>query len=138
MRRATLEVNYEEAWKNIFGSYSNKVELLEALKCFKCDTQGLALICRIRLKNNKISIKELQGKGLLTKVEVLYKEKDGSFVIFIEGKSCVPPPPKNIKPFNVMMSKPPEFLDIDKMKVEVIGKQEEMQKFLSYTSTLSS
>jgi hypothetical protein len=90
------------------------------------------------LKDNKIPIKELQGKGLLTKVEVLYKEKDGSFVIFIEGKSCVPPPPKNINPFNVMMSKAPEFLDIDKMKVEVIGKQEEMQKSLSYTSTISS
>jgi len=138
MRRATLEANYEEAWKNIFGSYSNKVELLEALKCFKCDTQGLALICRVRLKDNKMPIKELQGKGLLTKVEILYKEKDGSFVIFIEGKSCVPPPPKNIKPFNIMMSKPPEFLDIDKMKVEVIGRQEEMQKFLNYTSTLGS
>jgi hypothetical protein len=62
MRRATLEVNYEEAWKNIFGPYSNKVKLLEALKCFKCDIQGLALICRIRLKDNKMSIKELQGK----------------------------------------------------------------------------
>jgi hypothetical protein len=85
-----------------------------------------------------MTIKDLQGKGLLTKVEVLYKENDGSFVIFIEGKSCVPPSPKNVKPFHVMMSKPPEFLDIDKMKVEVIGKQKEMQRFLSYTSTLNS
>ena len=105
MRRATLEFNYEDAWKKIFGINSNKVDLLEALKCFKCDNQGLALICRIRLKDNKMTIKELQGKGLLTKVEVLYKEKDGSFVVFIEGKSCVPLPPKNVKPFQVMMSK---------------------------------
>ena len=67
MRRATLEVNYEDSWKN--------------------------------------------------------REKDGSFVVFIEGKSCVPPPPKNVKPFQVMMSKPPEFLDLDKMKVEVIGEE---------------
>jgi hypothetical protein len=52
--------------------------------------------------------------------------------------SCVPPPPKNVKPFQVMMSKLPEFLDVDKMKVEVIGKEKEMQKFLSYTSTLNS
>jgi predicted DNA binding protein len=37
-----------------------------------------------------------------------------------------------------MMSKLPEFLDVDKMKVEVIGKEKEMQKFLSYTSTLNS
>jgi hypothetical protein len=85
-----------------------------------------------------MNMKELQGKGLLTRVEVLYKEKDGSFVIFIEGKSCVPPPPKNVKPFHVMMSKPPEFLDVDKMKVEVIGKEKEMQKFLNYTSKLKN
>jgi hypothetical protein len=138
MRRATLDFNYEDAWKKIFGRYSDRIDLLEALKCFKCDAQGLALICRIRLKDNKMTIKELQGKGLLTRVEVLYREKDGSFVVFIEGKSCVPPPPKNVKPFQVMMSKPPEFLDVDKMKVEVIGKEKEMQKFLSYTSTLNS
>jgi hypothetical protein len=137
MRRATLEFNYEDAWKKIFGIYANKIDLLEALKCFKCDTQGLALICRIRLKDNKMTIRELQGKGLLTRVEVLYKEKDGSFVVFIEGKSCVPPPPKNIKPFHIMMSKPPEFLGIDKMKAEVIGKEKEMQKFLNYTSTVN-
>jgi predicted DNA binding protein len=37
-----------------------------------------------------------------------------------------------------MISKPPEFLDVDKMKVEVIGKEKEMQKFLSYTATLKS
>lgn len=138
MRRATLEVNYKEAWMKIFGKYSNKIDLLEALKCFKCDTQGLALICRIRLKDNKMPIKELQGKGLLTKVEVLYKEKDGSLVVFLEGKSCVPLPSKNVKPFHIMMSKPPEFLDVDKMKVEVIGKEKEMQKFLNYTATLNS
>jgi len=84
MRRATLEVNYEEAWKKIFGNYVNKIDLLEALKCFKCDTQGLALICRIKLKDNKMTVKELQGKGLLTKVEILYKKKDGFFVFFIE------------------------------------------------------
>jgi hypothetical protein len=138
MRRATLEVNYEDSWKKIFGNYVNKIDLLEALKCFKCDTQGLALICRIKLKDNKMTIKELQGKGLLTKVEILYKEKDGSFVVFIEGKSCVPPRSKNVKPFQVMMSKPPEFLDVDKMKVEVIGKEKEMQKFLNYTAALDN
>jgi DNA-binding MarR family transcriptional regulator len=138
MRRATLEVNYEDSWKKIFGIYANKVDLLEALKCFRCDTQGLALICRVKLKDNKMTIKELQGKGLLKRVEVLYRKNDGSFVVFIEGKSCVPLPAKNIKPFQVMMSKPPEFLDLDKMKVEVIGKEKEMQKFLNYTATLKS
>jgi hypothetical protein len=31
MRRATLEVNYEDSWKKIFGNYANKIDLLEAL-----------------------------------------------------------------------------------------------------------
>lgn len=83
MKRATLEFDYERAWKDIFGSYSNKVEVLKALKCFKCDPQGLALICRIRLKDKNTKIRELLGKGLITNVEVLYREKDHSFVVFI-------------------------------------------------------
>jgi hypothetical protein len=79
----------------------------------------------------------LQGKGLLTRVEALYRENDGSFIVFTDGKSCVPLPPKNVKPFQVMMSKPPEFLDLDKMKVEVIGKERDA-KFLNYTASLNS
>jgi hypothetical protein len=59
-------------------------------------------------------------------------------VVFIEGKSCVPPSAKNAKPFQVMMSKPPEFLDVDKMKVELIGKEKEIKEFLNYTSTLKN
>ena len=36
-----------------------------------------------------------------------------------------------------MMSRPPEFLDVDKMKVEVVGKQKEMQKFFNYLTTMN-
>lgn len=35
------------------------------------------------------------------------------------------------------MSRPPEFLEVDKMKVEVVGRQTDMQKFLSYVTTLN-
>jgi hypothetical protein len=51
MRRVTMEFNYESAWKQIFGLNANRVEVLEALRCFKCDTEGLAIICRIKLKD---------------------------------------------------------------------------------------
>jgi hypothetical protein len=43
MRRATLEFNYEDAWKKIFGLYANKVDLLEALKCFKMRQSGAGI-----------------------------------------------------------------------------------------------
>src|SRR5215204_5705806 len=93
MRRITMEFDYQKAWKWIFGSNSEKVEVLEALRCFKCDTQGLAIIC-------------------------------------IEGRSCVPKPPKDIKPPNMLMARPPDFLDVDRMKVEMIGKENEIKKLV--------
>ena len=135
MRRITMEFDYQKAWKWIFGSNSEKVEVLEALRCFKCDTQGLAIICRIRLKDRKITIQDLlMGKGLLTNIELLYKEKDGSLVVFIEGRSCVPKPPKDIKEPKMLMTRPPDFLDVDRMKVEMIGKENEIKKLVHYAN----
>jgi DNA-binding CsgD family transcriptional regulator len=135
MRRITMEFDYQKAWKWIFGSNSEKVEVLEALRCFKCDTQGLAIICRIRLKDRKITIQDLlMGKGLLTNIELLYKEKDGSLVVFIEGRSCVPKPPKDIKEPKMLMTRPPDFLDVDRMKVEMIGKEDEIKKMVHYAN----
>src|SRR5215208_339839 len=135
MRRITMEFDYQKAWKWIFGSNSEKVEVLEALRCFKCDTQGLAIICRIRLKDRSMTIQDLlMGKGLLTNIELLYKEKDDSLVVFIEGRSCVPKPPKDIKQPKMLMARPPDFLDVHRMKVEMIGKENEIKKLLHYTN----
>jgi DNA-binding CsgD family transcriptional regulator len=130
-----MEFDYQKAWKWIFGSNSEKVEVLEALRCFKCDTQGLAIICRLRLKDRNMNIQDLlMGKGLLTNIELLYKEKDGSLVVFIEGRSCVPKPPNDIKEPKMLMTHPPDFLDVDRMKVEMIGKENEIKKLLHYAN----
>jgi hypothetical protein len=138
MRRVTMEFNYQRAWKQIFGSNAEKVEVVEALRCFKCDTQGLALICRIRLKVKSMTVTDLQHKGLITNIETLYTEKDGSLVVFIEGKSCVPRPPKDMEIPKMLMTHPPDFLDVDRMKVELVGKEDEISKFLQYTDKLSN
>ena len=135
MRHVTMEFDYQKAWKQIFGTNSEKVEVLEALRCFKCDTQGLAIICRLRLKDKNMNIQDLRmGKGLLTNIELLYKEKDGSLVVFIEGRSCVPKPPKDIKEPKMLMTRPPDFLDVDRMKVEMIGKEDEIKKLVHYAN----
>ena len=135
MRRVTMEFDYQKTWKQIFGSNSEKVEVLEALRCFKCDTQGLAIICRLRLKDRNMKMQDLlMGKGLLTNIELLYKEKEGSLVVFIEGRSCVPKPPKDIKQPKMLMARPPDFLDVDRMKVEMIGKENEIKKLVHYAN----
>src|SRR5215216_147273 len=138
MRRVTMEFNYQKAWKQIFGSNAEKVEVLQALRCFKCDTQGLALICRIRLKDKSMTVTDLLHKGLITNIETLYVEKDGSLVVFIEGRSCVPQPPKDMEIPKMLMTHPPDFLDVDRMKVELVGKEDEISKFLQYTAKLSN
>jgi hypothetical protein len=130
-----MEFNYEAAWKQIFGLNANRVDVLEALRCFKCDTQGLAIICRIKLKDKNMNLQDLlRGKGLLTNIELLYKEKDESIVVFIEGGSCVPKPPKDIKQPKMLMARPPDFFDVDRMKVEMRGKENEIKKLLHYTN----
>jgi hypothetical protein len=138
MRRVTLEFNYRGAWKQIFGSNSDKVEVLEALRCFKCDLDGLAIICRIKLKDRSLNIKDLIGKGLLTNIEILYREKDGSFVVFIEGRSCVPQPSKGARVPKLLMARPPDFLDVDRMKVEVVGKETDVKTLLKHANKWSN
>jgi DNA-binding CsgD family transcriptional regulator len=130
-----MEFDYQKAWKLIFGSNSEKVEVLEALRCFKCDAEGLAIICRIKLKDRSMTIQDLlMGNGLLTNIEFLYKEKDGSLVVFIEGRSVVPKLSKDIKSPKMLMARPPDFLDVDRMKIEMIGKENEIKEFLQYTN----
>jgi DNA-binding CsgD family transcriptional regulator len=85
-----------------------------------------------------MTVTDLLHKGLITNIETLYIEKDGSVVVFIEGRSCVPQPPKDMELPKMLMTHPPDFLDVDRMKVELVGKEDEISKFLQYTSKLSN
>jgi hypothetical protein len=139
MRRVTLEFNYQDAWKQIFGSNTEKVEILEGLRCFKCDLESIALICRIKLKDKRMNVKDLIGKGLLTNIEILYKEKDGSEVVFIEGRLRIPRQlPKGARLPKLLMARPPDFLDVDRMKVEVLGRERDVKKILQNASRWSN
>src|ERR671923_557501 len=130
MRRVALEFNYQDAWKQIFGSYAEKVEILEGLRCFKCDLESIAIICRIKLKDKSMNVKDLIGKGLLTNIELLYKEKDGSEVVFIEGRLCIPQLPKDARLPKLLAARPPDFLDVARMRAEGVGKETDVKKIL--------
>jgi DNA-binding CsgD family transcriptional regulator len=138
MRRVTLEFNYQDAWKQIFGSNADKVEILEGLRCFKCDLESIAIICRIKLKDKSMNVKDLIGKGLLTNIELLYKEKDGSEVVFIEGRLCIPQLPKGARLPKLLVAHPPDFLDVDRMKVEVLGREADVKKIFQNASGWSN
>ena len=89
MKRLTLEFPYQELWGRLFGPNRDRVEILEATKGLKCDFEGLAVICRIRFKDKRMKAEDLVGKGAIRNVETLYEPRDGSLVVFIQGKPVV-------------------------------------------------
>ena len=85
-----------------------------------------------------MNVKDLIGKGFLRNIEVLYKEKDGSQVVFIEGRLCIPQLPKDARLPKLLVARPPDFLDVDRMKVEVLGKETDVKKILQNASRWSN
>jgi hypothetical protein len=78
-----------------------------------------------------MTVRDLVGNGgLITNIEVPYKEKDGSFVVFIEGRSCVTRLENDFPAPKLLMAKPPDFLDTNRMKVEVICNEKDIKNFL--------
>jgi len=131
MRRLVVEVPYERFWARFFGRYADRVKVVEALKCFKCDNEGFALICRIRLLNRDITLTNLKNDGPIENIETLYEEKDGSRVIFMSGRySQGLVTGRRPAPARVFQAEPPEFIDVNRMKCALVGDEEELKSYL--------
>ena len=70
-----------------FDPRLKKVETLKIIHLFKYDKDGYAGIVQVRLKSPNETPKMLVGVAGMTKVNVLAREKDGSFIIYGEGKA---------------------------------------------------
>ncbi len=138
MKRLTLEFPYQHLWSRLFGPNHDRVEVIEATKSLKCDFEGLAVICRIRFKDKKMKAADLVGKGAVRSVETLYEHKDGSLVVFIQGKPVVHAPKElrrkdpNVPRPGLVSAGPPEFVDVDRMKVQFLCRDEEVPKILDF------
>ena len=138
MKRLTIEFPYEKLWSRLFGSNSKNVEIVEAIRSLKCDFEGLAVICRIRFKDKKMKAGDLVGKGEITNIETLYTGKDGSLVVFIQGRPVVHAPRELIgkdpnKPRRGLVAAgPPEFADVDRMNVHFLCRDEEVPRILDF------
>ncbi len=134
MKRLVFDVSYEGFWRMFFSPHEDKVEVLEAIRSFKCDIEGFAIICRIMLKDKKMKIRDFIGNGVLTNIETLYAEKDGSLVVYMEGNysECAPFNSKPKEQGNVVSAGSPEFVGVNKMRVTLVGRGEDLQKQLKY------
>lgn len=131
MKKLVLEIPYRRVWNGFFGPHAKRVKVVEALRCFKCDYEGFAIICRIRLLDGSMSVRDLARRSPIRRVDVLFEEKDGSMVIFMSGAYPQSLKARKRPPLDyVFQSKPPEFVDVDRMKVELIGEERGLQEFL--------
>ncbi|MDE1852547.1 MAG: helix-turn-helix domain-containing protein [Thaumarchaeota archaeon] len=134
MKRLVIEVPYQKYWARFFGRNARHVEVVEALKCFKCDSEGFAVICKVRFLDEKVTIDDLLRDGPVNHAEALYEENDGSVVIFISGSY-----PKSSRskgrpvPRGIFVVEPPEFIDVNRMKCVLVGEEGALQEFLRGT-----
>lgn len=132
MKRLVVEIPYKRFWAGFFGQHAERIKVVEASHCFKCDPEGFAIICRIKLLDESLSLKDLVKGSPIRSVEVLFKEKDGSLVIFMSGDYPRELKSNRRKPIGkVFQSKPPEFVDVDRMKVELVGEEDGLREFLN-------
>jgi hypothetical protein len=91
MRRLVVEAPVSELSKFVWESFVKNVESFETLHLLRKDKGEVAMICRVELKDPKATSyrSALKGTGLL-EAQLLEREKDGSFVLFIKGRPILP------------------------------------------------
>src|SRR5207245_9803154 len=104
----------------------------------KCDFEGLAGICRIRFKEKTTKAADIVAKAAVRSVETLYEHKDASLVVFIQGKPVVHAPKElrrkdpNVPRPGLVSAGPPEFVDVDRMKVQFLCRDEQLPSILDF------
>lgn len=130
MKRLVLEYPYQEYWRAIFGPNLAKVEVVEAMKAFKCDREGFALICKIRFIDKSMSTSDLPRAGAVRDAETLYRESDGTETVFVAGAFPQTSRGGRPRPAKVVSEGAPEFIDVNRMKVAVVGEEREIRRLL--------
>jgi predicted DNA binding protein len=130
MKRLVLEFPYQGYWRTIFGRNLDAVEVVEAMKCFKCDREGFALICKIRFLDKEMTTNDLLTRGAIKEAETLYRESDGTETVFVAGGFPETSRRAASRPAKVFSAGAPEFIDTNRMKVALVGEEKEIQKLL--------
>jgi predicted DNA binding protein len=86
MRRLILEVSEKELYKaGIELPPVKKIKSLELLYFLRQDDKELAAISRVEFRDPELKIEEFTRSGLLNDVQVIEKEKTGTYILFTRG-----------------------------------------------------
>lgn len=137
MKRVVVEVPYHRFWARFFGPHASRTRVVAGLKCFKCDEEGFALICRIQFLDKGMTPDMLLHGTPIQTVETLYRMNDGSYAIFISGRY-----PRSTRRSSwegkVFVAEPPEFIDANLMKFVLVGEEKALRDYSRETENRRS
>ncbi len=128
MRRVTVEQRVGEAWGTILSPHSDDVEVLEMVRTFKCDEGGFALICKMMIHDENLRPEDLAGNGVLSNVETLHQEEDGSWMVYLVGSMPGSFSPE-VKDWNPVVDGTPEFVGADRIRATLLMNEDEVGHF---------
>jgi hypothetical protein len=130
MRRLVLEISQDDISRfSPSGDLLTKIESLEIIYHLKFDKDGFAGICRIRIKDPTLELRELVGVGGLVRLEPLSEEK-GEHIVYMETRTRTMAWFRGPNAPDVYLCPPIEFKE-GKLKLTFMGNLNEVRKLLS-------
>jgi hypothetical protein len=130
MRRLILEVQENELTKvGIELPIFKKIKTLQLLYFLRQDQEEFAAISRVEFKDSSVKANELLVGGLVAEAQVIEKEKNGAYIIFMRsGPSLTPFLSSRGIGHGYLF--PPIGIDDGKLKFSFVGSQQQIKGFM--------
>jgi len=131
MRRLILEVSEKELFKaGIELPPVKKIKSLELLYFLRQDDKELAAISRVEFNDPELKIEEFTKSGLLNDVQIIEKEKKGTYILFT--RTGAPSLSAVLKDLGIQGGYlfPPLGIEEGKVKFSFIGSEKQIKEFM--------
>lgn len=131
MRRVILELSEKELIKaGIELPPLKKIKSLELLYFLRQDDQEFAAISKVEFTDPKINVQELLKGGLLLEAQVIEKEKNGAYILFIRSGSPTLSSALNYIGLEGGYLFPPLGIEEGKVKFSFLGSEPQIKDFM--------
>jgi len=136
MRRLILEFSEKELTKvGIDIPPFQKIKSLELLHFLRQDQEEFGAIWRVEFKNETSQIEDLLADGFLVEVQLLEKEKDGKYTVFMRGGPILSSVLSSVG-VKAGYFFPPLGIRDGKIKISFLGNTKQVRDFLEKIDTI--
>ncbi|MGD6809591.1 MAG: helix-turn-helix domain-containing protein [Candidatus Bathyarchaeia archaeon] len=130
MRRLILEASEKEIEKiGIQMPLFDEIKSFELLYILRQDQEELTAISQVDFKNPSADVTELGKNGVLSEVQVLEKQKNGAYTVFMRGSPSLSSVLKSIGVESGYLF-PPIGINEGKIRISFLGNEAQVRLFL--------